>query len=97
MIVGNGLAALFPAVHEHVHVGLGIVADRRALAVRHRIPQMLLQQLGIAEQLLEVVADLGEPGRDALGLDRGPRVGEELVQRVAGGLGHGDLLSQPMV
>src|SRR5690348_10805057 len=74
-----------------MHVGLGIVADRRALAVGHRIAQVLLQELGIAQELLEVIADLGEPRWDAFRLDGGSRVGEELVQGIRGsGLGgHG--------
>jgi len=61
VVVRDGLAALLAAVDEHVHVGLGIVADRRALAVRHRITQVLREQLRVAKQLLHVVADLGEP------------------------------------
>src|SRR5262245_17585619 len=92
VIVGHGLAALLPPVHENVHVGLGIVPDRRALAMGHRIAQVLLQKLGVAEELLEVIADLGEPRRDALRLDRGSSVGEELIEGVAGVRGHGDLL-----
>jgi hypothetical protein len=79
-------------VHEHVHVGFGIVADRRALAIRHGIAQVLLQELGVAQQLLEVIANLGEPRGNALRLDRGASVGEELVQGVPGIRGHGDLL-----
>src|SRR5215470_4420255 len=92
VIVGHGLATLLAPVHEHVHVGLGIVADRRALAVRHRIAQVLFQELGIAQELLEMVADLGEPRGDALRFDGGPGVGEELVQGIRGVRGHGDLL-----
>src|SRR5215467_9036843 len=92
VIVGHGLATLLAPVHDHVHIGLGVVADRRALAVRHRIAQVLLQELGVAEELLEVIADLGERRRDALRLDRGSSVGEELVEGVAGIRGHGDLL-----
>src|SRR5215470_10920473 len=92
VIVGHGLAALLPPVHEHVHVGLGIVADRRALAVGHRIAQVLRQELGVAEELLEVIADLGESRRYALRLDRGSSVGEELIEGVAAAGGHGDLL-----
>src|SRR2546426_1067582 len=84
VVVRDGLAALFPTVDEDVNVGLGIVADRRALFVRHRLAQMLLQQLGVAEQLLQVVADLGEPRRNAFRLDGRPRVGEGLVERVPG-------------
>src|SRR5262244_420806 len=92
VVVGHGLAALLPSVHEHMHVGLGIVADRRALTVGHRITQVLLQELGVSEELLDVIADLGEPRRDALRLDRGSSVGEELIEGVAGVRGHGDLL-----
>src|SRR5499426_2660919 len=88
VVVGHGLAALLAAVHEHVHVGLRIVADRRALAIGHRITQVLLQELGVAQQLFEVIADLGEPRRNTFRLDRGARVGEELIQRVRGVRSH---------
>src|SRR5438876_4356428 len=97
VVVGDRLAALFASVDQHVHVGLGIVADGRALAIRHRIAEMLLQELRIAQELLEVIADLGEPRWDALRLDRGASVGKELVQRVRGVGGHGELLSSWMI
>src|SRR5207247_9067505 len=66
VVVRDGLAALLAAVDEHVHVGLGIVADRRALAVRHRITQVVREQLWVAKQLLLVVAGLGGAGRCVL-------------------------------
>src|SRR5207253_2912860 len=97
VVVGDRLAALFASVDQHVHVGLGIVADGRALAIRHRIAEVLLQELRIAQELLEVIADLGEPRWDALRLDRGASVGKELVQRVRGVGGHGELLSSWMI
>jgi hypothetical protein len=94
VIVDRRLAALLATVHQHVHVGLGIVADRRALRVRRRVAEVLLQQVRVVEQLLQVAADLGQPRRDALALDGGARVGEELVEAVRGVGAHGGLLSR---
>jgi hypothetical protein len=54
---------------------------------------VLLQELGIVQELLQVIADLGEAGRDALALDGGAGVGQELIETVRGDGGHGDLLS----
>ena len=82
VVVHRRLAGLRPRVDEHVHVGLRIVADGGPLHVRDRVAQVLLQELLVVEQLLQVIADLGEPGRDALGLDGGARVGEELIEGV---------------
>ena len=53
-----------------------------ALDVGHGIAQVLLEQLRVVQELLQVIADLGQPGRDALGLDGGARVGEELIEGV---------------
>ena len=93
VVVHRGPARPLPPVDEHVDVRLRVVADRRALRVRRRVAQVLFQELGIVEQLLQVITDLGEPRRNALRLDGGARVGEELIERVGSGGGHGGLLS----
>ena len=82
VVVHRGLGPLGPPVHEHVHVGLRVVADGGPLDVGHGVAQVLLQELRVVEELLQVIADLGEPGRDALGLDGGAGVGEELIEGV---------------
>src|SRR5882724_4101831 len=48
VIVRDGLPTLLTAVDEDVDVGLGVVADRRTLPVRHRIAQVLLQELRVS-------------------------------------------------
>ena len=55
----------------------------------------LSTSIEVVKQLLEVVTDLREPRRDALRLDGGPRVGEELVERIRRVGGHGHLLQRP--
>ena len=58
------------------------MADGGALHVGHRISQVLLEQLRVVQELLQVIADLGQAGRDTLRLDGGARVGEELIEGV---------------
>jgi len=57
---------------------------RKHVNVLQHIMGYFKQQLTSDEkqELLEVIADLGEPGRDAPGLDGGARVGEELIEGV---------------
>ena len=43
MVVWNGLAALFPTVHQHMHVRFGIVTNRGPLPIRHRMAYVVLQ------------------------------------------------------
>jgi hypothetical protein len=55
-------------VDEHVHVGLGIVADRGAVGVGDRIPEVLREQLGVVQELLEMAADPASPEGTPLAL-----------------------------
>jgi hypothetical protein len=82
-------------VDEHVDIGLRVVADRRELRIRRRIPEVLLQDVGVVEQLFEVITDLREPGWDTLRLDRRPGVGEKLLEGLRAVRSHGPLLSSP--
>ena len=81
MIMRAGAAGFLTSVHQDIDIGLGIVMDAMG-AEGGRIAEMVAQQIGIPQQLFQVLADLLNAFRSWFTFKAVAGVSDELLQAI---------------